>query len=298
MKKRIFGNLMLLTAALIWGLAFVAQSVGMDYIGPFTFQFSRSLLAVLVMLPTVWLSDRKKDDGKSFFSRWKDKELLKGGLICGLAMFTANSLQQVGLVYTSPGKSGFITAMYIVLVPVLGLFLKRRVTKATWISVLLALVGLYLLSLAGAEKINIGDLLTLLCALVFAVQITGIDHYSPKVDCLRLSFLQTSITCILSIPFMLLTEEPHWADISACAVPILYSGILSMALAYTLQITGQKYASNAALASLIMSLESVFAALFGWLILGDRLSARELLGCALVFSAILLAQMPSKAKKI
>ena len=296
MKRKMMGNGMLLLTAMIWGLAFVAQSVGMEYLGPFTFQTARSLLALLAMLPAIAAADRKKRDGKTFWSRWGDKTLLKGGLLCGLALFVAGSLQQIGLVYTSPGKSGFITAMYIVLVPLLGLTLGRRVRGSVWISVALAAAGLYLLSLSGGEGVNIGDLYTLLCALAFAFQILGVDRFSPRVDCLRLSFLQTGLPCVLSAFCMLLTEEPHWGNITACAGPLLYSGVLSMALAYTLQITGQKYAGNPAVASLIMSLESVFAALFGWLILGDKLLPRELMGCALVFAAILLAQLPGKKK--
>lgn len=285
---------MLLTAAVIWGLAFVAQSVGVDHMAPMTFQFCRSFTAVLTLVPIVLIADRKAQDGKNFFTRFRDKRLLLGGLFCGLGMFLGNAFQQVGLVYTSPGKSGFITAMYIVLVPLLGLFLHQKVRGRIWISVALAVLGLYFLSISGATSINIGDLLTFGCALFFAIQITCIDRVSPYVDCLRLSLLQTLVTCILSFISMLLREGFDLSALPSCTVPILYTGILSMGIAYTLQIAGQKKASNVALASLILSLESVFSALFGWLILKIALSPRELFGCCLVFAAIVLAQLPAK----
>lgn len=294
MKKNLIGNLMLLTAAVIWGLAFVAQSVGVDHMGPISFQFCRSFVAVLTLIPIILIGDRNKKDGKNFFTRFRDKRLFVGGLLCGLGMFLGNVFQQIGLVYTSPGKSGFITAMYIVLVPLLGLFLRHRVPGRVWFSVALAVTGLYFLSISGAASINVGDILTLVCALFFAIQITCIDRYSPYVDCLRLSFLQTLVTCLLSLVAMLFLEDFRISDVPSCTVPILYTGIFSMGIAYTLQITGQKQASNVALASLILSLESVFSALFGWLILKAALSPRELFGCVLVFAAILLAQLPSK----
>ena len=293
-KNAVVGNLMLLTAALIWGLAFVAQSVGADRMAPMTFQFCRSLTAVLTLIPLVAIGDRGKNDGKTFFTRFRDKRLLLGGLCCGLGMFLGNAFQQVGLVYTSPGKSGFITAMYIVLVPLLGLFLHQRLRGRVWISVGLAVLGLYFLSLSGADGVNLGDALTLVCALFFAIQITCIDRVSPYVDCLRLSLIQTMVTCVLSFFSMLLFEGMDLSAAPSCAVPILYTGVLSMGIAYTLQITGQKKSSNVALASLILSLESVFSALFGWLILKAALSPRELFGCVLVFGAIVLAQLPAK----
>ena len=293
-KNQVAGNLMLLTAAVIWGLAFVAQSVGVSHMAPLSFQFCRSFTAVLTLIPIILVGDRGKRDGKNFFTRFRDKRLLLGGLCCGLGMFLGNAFQQVGLVYTSPGKSGFITAMYIVLVPLLGLFLHQKLQGRVWISVALAVLGLYFLSISGNTTINIGDLLTLGCALFFAIQITCIDRISSSVDCLRLSLLQTLVTCVLSFVSMLFLEDFDISAVSTCAVPILYTGVLSMGVAYTLQITGQKKASNVALASLILSLESVFSALFGWLILKAALSPRELFGCALVFSAIVLAQLPSK----
>lgn len=293
-RNSLVGNLMLLTAAVIWGLAFVAQSVGVDRMAPMTFQFCRSFTAMLTLIPILWIGDRKKQDGKNFFTRFQDKRLLLGGLLCGLGMFLGNAFQQVGLVYTSPGKSGFITAMYIVLVPLLGLFLHQKLRGKVWISVGLAVLGLYFLSISGAAAINIGDVLTLGCALFFAVQITCIDRFSPHVDCLRLSFLQTLVTCVLSFFSMLVFEGLDFSAVPTCVIPILYTGVLSMGIAYTLQITGQKKSSNVTLASLILSLESVFSALFGWLILKEALSYRELLGCGLVFAAIVLAQLPSK----
>lgn len=293
MKKQIQGSIFLLIATLIWGTAFVAQSVGMDYIGPFIFQATRSALAVIVLWFVIWLMNKRQDGGKTFKAKWTDKKLWKTGILCGIALFVASGLQQIGLVYTDAGKAGFITAMYIVLVPVLGLLYGKKASRLVWFSVALAVAGLYLLSCAGVSEINIGDLLLMGCAAAFAVQIVLVDRLAQDLDGLRLNFVQFLVNAVLSAIVMLLTETPVLEQITACAVPLLYTGILSSAVAFSLQILGQQHLDSAP-ASLIMSLESVFAALSGWLILNEVMSGTELLGCGLVFIAVILSQLPAK----
>ena len=295
MKKQLRGSILLLLATVIWGSAFIAQSVGMELIGPFTFQAVRCALAVLFLFPVSFLLDRTQKSEKTSMQRWLDPQLWKAGLICGLALFVAASLQQVGLVYTDAGKAGFITAMYIVLVPILGMFRKQKPSKAILFSVLLAVAGLYLLSCLNAEGINKGDLLVMGCALAFAVQITCIDMMGLSLDGVRLNCVQALVVCVLSVPFVLLTETVDWANIFACRVPLAFAGVMSMGVAYTLQIQGQKDLEPTT-ASLIMSLESVFAVLGGWLVLKETMAFHELLGCCLVFVAVILSQLPQKRK--
>ena len=291
MNKRLKGSLTLFGAVIIWGSAFIAQSMGMELIGPFTFQAIRCGLAVLFLIPVSFLFDRKPGALK----RWLDPRLWQSGLICGLALFAAASLQQVGLVYTDAGKAGFLTAMYIVLVPILGLFLGQKPGKSAWFSVGLAVVGLYLLSCMGVSQINIGDILLAGCALAYAVQITCIDRLAGDLDGVRLNCVQALVVTVLSIPFMVFTETVDIGNILACSLPLAYAGILSMGVAYSLQIVGQKYLEPTT-ASLIMSLESVIAALCGWLILKETMTPWELVGCGLVFSAVIISQLPEKEK--
>lgn len=295
MKKRFKGTACLLFATIIWGSAFIAQSAGMEYIGPFTFQAIRCFLAVVFLIPTVFLFDLIKKQHKDSLKRWLDPKLWKTGIICGCALFIAASLQQVGLVETDAGKAGFITAMYIVLVPVLGLFLKQKPTGSAVFSVLIAVAGLYLLCCAGASRINKGDLLILGCAFAFAVQIRLIDRYAGELDGLRLNCIQSLVVALLSIPFVCFTETVDSGNILQCWLPLVFAGVLSMGVAYSLQIIGQKDLEPTT-ASLIMSLESVFAALGGWLILHESMTAWELLGCGLVFGAVILSQLPVKKK--
>lgn len=296
MKKQIQGTLALLFATLIWGSTFIAQSVGMDLIEPFTFQAVRCGLAVVFLLPVICLFDKAKDKNADYFSLWKNKKLWFSGIMIGISLYIAGGLQQMGMVYTSAGKAGFITTMYIVLVPILGLFLKQKPPLSAWVSVIIAALGLYLLSCAGVTEVNIGDLLLMGCALAFAVQITLIDRLAGDLDGLRLNCIQALVASVLSAVTMLLTETPDLGNILACWLPLGYAGILSMGVAFSLQIVGQKHLAPTP-ASLIMSLESVFALLCGWLILDEQLSKWELLGCALVFTAVILSQIPSDEHK-
>jgi len=293
MRKQLRGSLCLLLATVIWGFAFIAQSVGMDLIGPFTFQAVRCTLAVLFLIPCAFAMDAGKCGFRESAKKWSSPALWKAGILCGCALFVAASLQQIGLVYTDAGKAGFITAMYIVLVPVLGLFLKRKPPKSAFFSVALAVAGLYLLSCMGVTQINRGDVYLMGCALAFAVQINCIDHLAKDLDGVRLNCIQSLVVAVLSVPFMLLTETVDLQNIQNCWLPLGFAGILSMGVAYTMQIVGQK-ALDPTPAALIMSLESVFAALGGWLILKETMTAWELLGCALVFAAVILSQLPSK----
>lgn len=292
MKNKLRGSLAILSATVIWGSAFIAQSVGMDYIGPFTFQTMRSVLAVPFLILVVFLIERNP---KETVRKWLQADLWKAGFPCGIALFIAAGLQQMGIVYTSAGKAGFITAMYIILVPILGIFLHKKPPFTVWIGVALAVTGLYLLSCVGVTQVNIGDLYLLGCALGYAVQITLVDQMGGAVDGVRLNCVQSLICGLFSGIVMFMTEEPVLTDILACRIPLIYAGIFSLGIAFSLQIIGQKYLEPTP-AALIMSLESVFAVLFGWLLLHERMTSTELSGCALVFMAVILSQIPEKKK--
>ena len=292
MKNKLRGSLAILVATVIWGSAFIAQSVGMDYIGPFTFQTMRSVLAVPFLIIVIFLIER--NPAKSI-EKWMQPELWKAGLPCGIALFIAAGLQQMGIVHTTAGKAGFITAMYIVLVPILGIFLHKKPPITSWIGVVLAVIGLYLLSCVGVSQVNIGDVYLLGCALGYAVQITLVDQMGSAVEGLRLNCVQSLFCGIFSGTVMFLTEEPVLSNILACWIPLVYAGIFSLGIAFSLQIIGQQHLEPTP-AALIMSLESVFAVLFGWLLLHERMSAAELSGCVLVFIAVILSQVPVKKK--
>lgn len=289
MKKQLSGVIALLGATVIWGSAFIAQSVGMDKIGPFTFQAVRCFLAVVFLFPASALFSK----GKPFWKSWADPALWRSGVICGLALFAASSLQQIGLVYTDAGKAGFLTAMYIVFVPFLGLFLGQRPGRNALLSLIPAIVGLYLLSCTSVSGINKGDVLLLLCAVAFSVQILLIDRHCAGLDGLKLNCIQALVVAVLSVPWALLTETVDASRIASCWLPLGYAGVLSMGVAYTLQIVGQKRVAPSA-AALLMSLESVFAALFGWLLLHETMTGAEKLGCLLVFAAVVISQLPEK----
>lgn len=319
-------NFLLMLAALIWGSAFVAQSVGMDYLGPFSFNCVRSFMGSLVLLPVIWFMDRQKkgtagnngavsakaeavsagrEEADGIIARQtaeagireeNSRVLLTGGLCCGVILTLSTSLQQIGIKYTTAGKAGFITALYILIVPLLGLILGKKVGIKTWIGVALAVAGMYLLCIKEGFSISYGDFMVLLCALVFSLHILAVDYFSPRVDGIRLSCIQFFVCgCISAVP-MLVWEHPELSQIIRAWQPLAYAGVLSSGVAYTLQIVTQKHL-NPTVASLLMSLESVFAVLTGWLVLNERLSPKELLGCVLVFTAIILAQLPQKQKK-
>lgn len=298
MMKQIRGTVMLLFCTVIWGSAFVAQSVGMDHVGPFTFQAVRCFLAVIGLLPVCLIADSFKKDGRNFFSRWADKKLWKAGLLCGIPLFLACNLQQLGLVDTDAGKSAFLTAMYIVIVPILGIFWKRKPTKMILPCVVLAVAGLYCLSCVGVTTINMGDLLLLGCALAFAVQILMVDTFGLDVDALRLNMIQAFVCAVLSGIVMAFTEKPTWQGVVSSWFPLAYAGVLSMGVAYYFQIIGQKDLDPSA-ASILFSMESVFAVIFGALFLQETMTKWEWLGCILMFAAVILSQVKIKttAKK-
>ena len=262
-KKQLQSSLLLLLTAMIWGTAFVAQSVAMDYIEPFTFNAIRFLLGGVVLLPLIALQSRKERSAET-----GDKKLLwKGGILCGIVLCIASAFQQLGIQGTTVGKTGFITALYIVLVPVFGVFLHKKAGIRLWLSVLVAIFGLYLLCMNTEHfSINHYDVILLLCAASFAVQILCVDHFSPKVDPVKLSCIQFLVCSLLSFLMMVLTEHPSMAAVMTAWQPILYAGILSCGVAYTLQVVAQT-SLNPVIASLIMSLESVISAIAGWLVL-------------------------------
>lgn len=295
-KQQIRNSILLLLAACIWGVAFVAQSVAMDHIGPYTFSCIRFLLGGIVLLPVIGIFSvsGKGRSVKAEGSVWKRNRLLIiGGICCGIALCVASNLQQIGIITTSAGKAGFITAFYIVFVPIVNLFFGKKSSLLIWLSVALALVGLYLLCITESFSINQGDVYLLLCAIVFSAHILIIDHFSPLVDGVKMSCIQFFVAGILSAIPMLLYENPSFAQLKAASVSILYAGIMSCGVAYTLQIVGQKN-MNPTIASLILSLESVVSVLAGWIILHQALSTREIIGCVLMFGAIIFAQLPSK----
>lgn len=297
---------LLILTALIWGIAFVAQSEGGDAVGAYTFNSIRSVIGGLVLIPVIMAFSRGKHRAAAqkdiCVTTQKNKKFLAlGGLCCGVVLFISSTLQQVGITMgTSAGKAGFLTACYIVLVPIFGIFLKRRCGLNVWVSVVFAIVGLYFLCINGAIALQTGDILLILGAFGYAAHILIVDYFSPKVDGIKMSCIQLLICGLLGMVPMFFVDMKHSiAGITAWApslaswsawIPILYAGVLSAGVGYTLQIIGQ-VGLNPTVASLLMSLESVFSVLAGWLILGQKLSGRELFGCALIFAAVVLAQI-------
>ncbi|MEA4988277.1 MAG: DMT family transporter [Anaerovorax sp.] len=300
-KKTLIGNIMLLTTSIIWGTAFVAQRVGMDHIEPFTFGASRYILATLAVLPIIYFLNSKKRKteiaNKTELTLEQKKEeriaYLKGGAICGCVLFIASSLQQIGLVYTSAGKAGFITALYIVLVPIFGIFLKKKVRGLTWLGVLFATIGLYLLCIKEGFTYEFGDLIIFIGAFFWTGHILCCDYFTKKSDPVKLSCVQFFVTFVFSVIAAFLFESPTWAGIVECTIPIVYCGVFSAGIGYTLQMVAQKD-TDPTIASLILSLEAVFGALGGYFLLSEILTIRELMGCAIMFAAIIIAQLPSK----
>ena len=295
--KNAFGPICLLICALIWGLAFTAQSVGMEYVGPYTFQATRCVLAVVVLIPVFKTADliNKKRGVYKKPTKEDNLLLLKGGIVCGIFLSIGTNFQQVAIQYTTVGKAGFLTSLYLIIVPILGLFMHKKVSLRVWLCVMLAAVGLYFLSLFGKESMvfEFGDILLLVCALGFAFQIIAVDKYAPHVDCIRLSALQFFVCGIVSWTLAFVFETVNINDIFAAGLSIAYAGIMSCGGAYTLQIIGQKHCEPT-IATLLMSLESVFALLGGVVILHQIPTPIEALGCALVFIAVICAQLPDK----
>lgn len=297
MKQQIKSSLILLLTATIWGVAFVAQSVGMEYIGPFTFNAIRCVLGGLVLIPVILVLKKKKETGAENQEKEDKKTLWAGGIACGVILCIASNLQQFGIMEASVGKSGFFTALYIVMIPVIGIFIGKRPGIKLWFCVALAVVGMYLLCMKdGSFTIERADIMLLLCALAFSFHILVVDYFSPKVDGVKMSCIQFFVCGVLSAVGMLFTEVPDISNIQAAWLPLLYAGLLSCGVGYTLQIVGQK-GINPVIASLIMSLESVISALAGWVILGQVLSPKEILGCVLMFVAIIITQIPIGNKK-
>lgn len=297
MKQQIKSSLILLLTATIWGVAFVAQSVGMEYIGPFTFNAIRCVLGGLVLIPDILVLKKKKETGAENQEKEDKKTLWAGGIACGVILCIASNLQQFGIMEASVGKSGFFTALYIVMIPVIGIFIGKRPGIKLWFCVALAVVGMYLLCMKdGSFTIERADIMLLLCALAFSFHILVVDYFSPRVDGVKMSCIQFFVCGVLSAVGMLFTETPDISNIQAAWLPLLYAGLLSCGVGYTLQIVGQK-GINPVIASLIMSLESVISALAGWVILGQVLSPKEILGCVLMFVAIIITQIPIGNKK-
>lgn len=302
------GATLLLIGSFIWGTTFVAQSMGTNHLDAFSFNCIRNFIGVFALIPVLLWQVCTKKEGvnsvqndvscntspvsalKSVFT----KDLLLGGILCGTALCLASNFQQMGIETSTVGKSAFITTLYIVLVPLLGLFFKKKLPLQIWCGVILAMIGLYLLCMKNETFVlEIGDIYLLLCAFFFTIQITAVDYFAPKVNCIALSMVQFFVTAVLSGVCMLFHALPTWEDILGAAIPLLYAGILSSGVAYTFQIIGQKHLTPT-VASLIMSLESVFATLTGWVILHEVLSTKESIGCGLVFVAVILAQLPIK----
>lgn len=299
MSKRIRAHLFLLTTAFIWGSAFVAQRVAMDSIGPFTFTGLRMFIGGFVLIPIIiFLGNKDKDTARIETEKRTNGFIgdptFIGGFFCGVALFLASTFQQVGLVYTTAGKAGFITALYIIIVPILGLFMKKKASKLIWLCVILALVGVYLLCVKGDFTMNRGDLIMFLSALSYAVHILTIDHFSPKGDPVKMSSIQFFVCGTLCLP-MLVAEAPAVPDLLAAWFPLFYTGVISCGVAYTLQVVAQRD-TTPTITAIILSFESVFAVLSELVILKVFLAPKEIIGCVLMFIAIIMAQMPEKPK--
>lgn len=288
-------SLLLLLAATVWGMGFVAQSVGMDYVGPLTFNGVRSIIGSIVLLPFIFITGRQKECTvlTPAEKRSNRRILITGGICCGVILCLASNFQQFGIKYTTVGKAGFITACYIVLVPILGLFLKKKCSPFIWIAVAMSVIGLYLLCITDGFSIGTGDFLVLICAILFAVHILVIDHFSPMTDGVKLSCIQFFVSGVISLIPAFIFEHPSLSAILTAWQSVLYAGAISCGAGYTLQILGQKN-MNPTVASLILSLESSISVLAGWIILGQKLSIKEGLGCVIMFAAIILAQMPER----
>lgn len=292
-KQQIKGEVCLILAAMLWGTSFIFQKMGMDHVGPFTFGFFRFTLGAIALYPVILVIQKinSKREKPKVITSFKDNLMIKGSILCGLASFVAGSLQQMGIVYTTAGKAGFITSMDIVIVPIFMVILRRKVGSFTWLGVAIAGFGLYLLCITDGFTIQLGDGLVMGCAVAYGFQILLIDHYAERVDPIKLSFLQYMLCGLLSGLFAFVLETVALQDIIDCAIPILYTAILEVTIAFTLQVIGQKD-TPPAIAAIIMSLEAVFASLSGALVLGEVMSTKELIGCGLMMAAFIIIQIP------
>lgn len=300
MSKKTLGNLLLILTAMIWGTAFVGQRVGMESIEPFTFTAARmALAAVAVGTVAIILTGRRAGtaEGEKMDAAYMRNTFI-GGVCCGVFLTAGSLFQQVGVVYTSAGKAGFITAMYMLLVPVINfLFFRKRNSLRVWLAVFIGIVGMYILCVREGFSLTRGDMLVFICAFMFSGHILCCDYFAPRGDAIMISAIQFAVTSLISAVFALAFEEPDWAKIVSAAIPILYCGIISGGVGYTLQIVAQKY-TDPTIASLLMSLESVFAVIAGALLLGERMSPQELVGCVVMFAAIVLVQLPEKKESL
>ncbi|MBP1569174.1 MAG: DMT family transporter [Oscillospiraceae bacterium] len=296
-NKAMLGNLCLILTALIWGCAFVAQSVGMEYVEPITFNGIRCIIGgiVLIIANLAFDSLKKKNGTYKKPEISEQKELIKSGIICGIIIFFASTIQQIGISQTTVGKAGFISVLYILIVPFFGLLMKQKLPKMIWICCALAIAGLYLLCMNESLSISNGDLVVLISAVAYAVHILAIGHFAPKVDCVKLSCLQFLVCGVISVAVMFIFEKPNLQNILNAWLPIIYAGALSGGVGYTLQTVAQKW-TKPSVASLLMSLESVFAVLAGAVILHQIPSLREAVGCILMFISIIIIQLPENQK--
>ena len=298
MSKKLKANILLLITAAVWGASFVSQVSGMDYVGPITFQGIRLMFAALVLVPVVLVMNRGKGPLFAPEKKEENKNILIGGICCGAALFVACTLQQFGCVFTTAGKAAFITTLYVVVVPIFSLFLRKRVRPIMWLCVALGVVGLYLLAMPnGFGSVSKGAFFVILCAVAYAVHILVCDHFVAKNDGVKLSFIQFLTAGILGFIAMFIFETPNLHDILTCAIPILYAGCISGGIGYTLQIIAQRDAEPT-MASLLMSLESVFGVLFGALLLHEVMSGREIIGCCTIFAAVIISNLPEKKSKL
>lgn len=296
MRGKLKGNLILLITAIVWGISFISQSTSMDYIGPSTFNGIRTMLGAVVLLPFIIFSDKKNKKEALPSDNRSKKTLVIGGILCGIALCIASTIQTYSMIGISGGKAAFLTANYIIFVPIISIFLKKRPPLKIVPTIFLSIVGFYFLCMTSSDlTVGIYDLLGLLCAIVFSIHIMLVDYFAPKVEGIKLAFLQFFVCGLINIILMFIFEKPDIDLILRCWLPIFYSGAFSCGVAYTLQIVGQKYTDPTS-ATLIMSLESVFAAIFSWLlppyIPEDVMNAREIFGCLLIFAAIILIQLP------
>jgi drug/metabolite transporter (DMT)-like permease len=293
-SKSFASNLLLLLTAIIWGFAFVAQRAGMEHVGPFTFNGVRFLLGGSVLLPLLFFQGKALNRSGAATKNWS-KDDVAGGLLAGLVMFMAVSWQQFGIVHTTAGKAGFITGLYVILVPIVGIFIRQKTSANVWAGAVVAFAGLYFLSVTENFTLAPGDSLVLVSALFFTFHILIIGKFSTRANIIRLSVLQFFVCAALSLVAAFATESIALSGIYDAAIPILYGGVFSVGIAYTLQVAGQRHAHPSA-ASIILSLESLFAVIGGWLILNEHMSARNLFGCALMLTGMILAQINFRMK--